>query len=108
MWIVDGWRLMEVEAGNIVHRSIWVIHLRQHCTGMGRSVSTECDVRSTTEKRFSTGLCTTLDGEDEFGHLVVDVTTLLHERRDLFDGVHDRGVVASAELSRYRGVRKIS
>src|SRR5581483_166808 len=42
---------------------------------------------------------TALDALYEPGHLVVDLSPLLHEGGDLLDGVNDGGVVAAAELA---------
>src|ERR1700722_9379925 len=40
----------------------------------------------------------TFDPDDEIGHLVVDLVTLLHQASDLLHGVHDRGMVPAPEL----------
>ena len=54
---------------------------------------------SSTLDRDRAGHATALDAADELGDLVVDLLTLLHQRRDLLDGVDDGRVVAAAELA---------
>ena len=90
-----------------LHRPIRVIHRGTVGDSTSITLIHRRYVLSTTSQRFVTSLCTALDRLDQFRHLVVYLSTLLHESRDLLDCVHHGRMVPSTKFSCYRGIGEI-